>query len=152
MSSQIFFKLINLIIFIIPILSSDIINLNEDNFDKEVYKSNEIWIVEIYSEKCESCKSFEPKWNQLIKKINYLNIGRINVDEKKGINVANKLNALDNGIPSIKLIISQSETFDIMTGIEEPFPNANTLKKRIDKILKEKGKLSDLKNSNENEL
>ena len=68
MSSQIFFKLINLIIFIIPILSSDIINLNEDNFDKEVYKSNEIWIVEIYSEKCESCKSFEPKCNQLIKK------------------------------------------------------------------------------------
>ena len=59
---------------------------------------------------------------------------------------------MDNGIPSIKLIISQSEIFDIMTGIEEPFPNANTLKNIIDKILKEKGKLSDLKNSNENEL
>ena len=90
-------------------------------------------------------KSFETN-------LEYLNIGRINVDEKKGINIANKLNALDNGIPSIKLIISQSEIFDIMTRIEEPFPNANTLKKRIDKILKEKGKLSDLKNSNENEL
>ena len=39
-----------------------------------------------------------------------------------------------------------------MTGIEEPFPNSNTLKKRIDKILEEKGKLQDLKNNEKNEL
>ena len=152
MSSKIFFKLINLFIIIIPIFSSEIIYLNEDSFDKEVYSSNQVWLIEIFSEKCESCASFEPKWNQLIKKINYINIGRINVDEKKGINIANKLNALDNGIPSIKLIISQSEILDIMTGIEEPFPNSNTLKKRIDKILEEKGKLQDLKNNEKNEL
>ena len=152
MTIKIFFKLINLFIIIIPIFSSKIIYLNEDNFDKEVYSSNKVWLIEIFSEKCESCASFEPKWNQLTKKINYLNIGRINVDEKKGISVANKLNALDNGIPSIKLIISQSEILDIMTGIEEPFPNSNTLKTRIDKILEEKGKLQDLKNNEKNEL
>ena len=130
---------------IVPILSTEVIYLSEDNFEREVYSSNEIWLIEIYSEKCESCASFEPKWNQLIKKINYLNIGRINIDEEKGMNVATKLNALENGIPAIKLIISKDDIESIMTGVEEPFPSSKTLKKKIDKILENKGKLEDLK-------
>ncbi len=152
MSLKIFFKLINLFILIIPIFSSEIINLNEDNFDQEVYKSNEVWIIEIYSEKCESCKSFEPTWKQLIKNVEYLNIGRINVDEMKGINAANKINALENGIPAIKLIFSKENIEDIMTGIEEPLPNAKILKKRTIEILEKNGKYKNGNYINNEEL
>ena len=146
------FKIIYLLILFIPILSIEVTYLDEDNFDTKVYSSNEIWLIEIYSEKCESCASFEPKWKNLVKKINYLNIGRINVDEQKGMKVANKLNALENGIPAIKLIISKDEIFDIMTGIDEPFPNSITLKKKIETILEEKGKLQEIKNRSNEEL
>ena len=144
-------RFINFFILIISTFSANITYLNEDNFDKEMNISN-IWLIEIYSEKCESCKSFEESWKQLIKNMDSLNIGRINVDEIKGINLANKLNALENGIPAIKLIISKDDIADIMTGVEEPFPNSLTLKKRIDKILEEKGKLQEAKNRANEEL
>ncbi len=152
MSQKICFKIIYLLILFIPIFSTEIINLDEDNFDKEIYSSKEIWLIEIYSEKCESCASFAPKWKQLTKKMNYLNMGRINIDEQKGMSVAKKLNALQNGIPAIKLIISKDDIVDIMTGVEEPFPNSLTLKKRIDKILEEKGKLQEAKSRVSEEL
>ena len=143
MTIKINFKIISFFILFVSILNSNVTNLDEDNFDKIIGSSKESWLIEIFSERCESCRSFEPKWTQLIKKIDYLNIGRINIDEPKGMNLANKLNALENGIPAVKLIISKDDIHNIMTGTEEPFPNWKNLKKRIDKILKEKGILKD---------
>ena len=143
MTIKINFKIISFFILFVSILNSNVTNLDEDNFDKIIGSSKESWLIEIFSERCESCRSFEPKWTQLVKKIDYLNIGRINIDEPKGMNLANKLNALENGIPAIKLIISKDDIHNIMTGTEEPFPNWKNLKKRIDKILKEKGILKD---------
>ena len=143
MTIKINFKIISFFILFVSILNSNVTNLDEDNFDKIIGSSKESWLIEIFSERCESCKSFEPKWTQLVKKIDYLNIGRINIDEPKGMNLANKLNALENGIPAVKLIISKDDIHNIMTGTEEPFPNWKDLKKRIDIILKKKGILKD---------
>ena len=152
MLGKINLRFINFFILIICTLSTtDITYLDEDNFDKEI-NSSKIWLIEVYSEKCESCQSFESTWKQLIKDIDYLKIGRINVDEMKGIKVANKLNALENGIPAVKLIFSKDNIEDIMTGTEEPLPNAKILKKRIIKILEEKGKFKDGKYINNEEL
>ena len=143
MTIKINFEIISFFILFVSILNSNVTNLDEDNFDKIIGSSKESWLIEIFSERCESCRSFEPKWTQLVKKIDYLNIGRINIDEPKGMNLANKLNALENGIPAVKLIISKDDIHNIMTGTEDPFPNWKNLKKRIDKILKEKGILKD---------
>ena len=152
MLGKINLRFINFFILIICTLSTtDITYLDEDNFDKEI-NSSKIWLIEVYSEKCESCQSFESTWKQLIKDIDYLKIGRINVDEMKGIKVANKLNALENGIPAVKLIFSKDNIEDIMTGTEEPLPNDKILKKRIIKILEDKGKLKDGKYINNEEL
>ena len=151
MFTKINFRFINFIILIICAFSANITYLNEDNFDTEINTSN-TWLIEVYSEKCESCKSFESSWNQLIKNIDYLNIGRINVDEIKGINLANKLNALENGIPAVKLFFSKDNVEDIMNGTEEPLPNAKILKQRIIKILEDKGKFNNGKYINNEEL
>ena len=144
-------KFINFILLFICTISADITYLNEDNFDM-VINSSKVWLIEVYSEKCESCKSFESTWKQLIKNVEYLNIGRINVDEMKGINAANKINALENGIPAIKLIFSKENIEDIMTGIEEPLPNAKVLKKRIIEILEKNGKYKNGNYINNEEL
>ena len=151
MFTKINFSCINFFILIICAFSANVTYLDEDSFDKEINSSN-TWLIEIYSEKCESCKSFEASWKQLIKKIDYLNIGRINVDEIKGINLANKLNALENGIPAVKLMFSKDNIEDIMDGTEEPLPNAKILEKRIIKILEEKGKFKNGKYINNEEL
>ncbi len=141
MTIKINFEIISFFILFVSILNSNVTNLDEDNFDKIIGSSKESWLIEIFSERCESCRSFEPKWTQLVKKIDYLNIGRINIDEPKGMNLANKLNALENGIPCVRLNYGKDKTEDIMIGTEEPFPSAKTLQNRVDTILKKKGKL-----------
>ena len=44
-------------------------NLDEENYDKEVNLSKEIWLIEFYSEKCGTCQEFVPIWEELIKNI-----------------------------------------------------------------------------------
>ena len=143
MASKLSFKLINIIILLIPIICQNIINLDEDNYDNEIEASKDFWVIEFYSEKCESCRKFDSMWKILVKKIDYLKIGRINIDEPKGMALANKLNALENGIPAIKLIYKNEVNENIMTGDEDPFPRVKVLKKRIDEIVKSKGKLEE---------
>ena len=143
MASKLSFKLINIIILLIPIICQNIINLDEDNYDNEIEASKDFWVIEFYSEKCESCRKFDSMWKILVKKIDYLKIGRINIDEPKGMALANILNALENGIPAIKLIYKNEVNENIMTGDEDPFPRVKVLKKRIDEILKSKGKLEE---------
>ena len=135
--------LLHIFLLILSIKSLNYVNIDIDNYDNEVNLSNEIWLVEFYSEKCSTCKEFSSIWEKLIKKINYLKIGRVNIDEEKGMNLATKLNALANGIPCIRLDFGKNKYDDIMTGTEEPFPNERILKQRIDAIINEKGKLKD---------
>ena len=141
MSLKIFIRLLSFIVLISSVINLSVVKLDIDNYDNEVNLSKEIWLIEFYSGKCSTCKEFSSIWTQLIKDINYLKIGRVNIDEPKGINLATKLNALDNGIPCIRLNYGKDKNEDIMVGTEEPFPTAKTLKQRIDAILNKKGKL-----------
>ena len=135
------FRILNLILIISSIKNLNYVNLDIENFDNEVNLSKEIWLIEFYSEKCGTCKEFYPIWIELTKNINYLKIGRVNIDNEKGLNIASRLNALENGIPCVKLNYGKDKIEDIMIGTEDPLPNANMLKDRIDKVLNKKGKL-----------
>ena len=141
MSVKSAFKFLSMILLISSVINSDVLKLDIDNYDKEVNLSKEFWLIEFYSEKCSTCKEFSHVWNELVKSINYIRIGRVNIDEPKGINLATKLNALDNGIPCVRLNYGKDKNEDIMIGTEEPFPSAKTLKKRVDAIINTKGKL-----------
>ena len=135
------FKILNLLLIISSIKNLNYVNLDIENFDSEVNISKEIWLIEFFSEKCGTCKEFYPIWIELTKNVNYLKIGRVNIDNEKGLNIASRLNALENGIPSVKLNYGKDKIEDIMFGTEDPLPNANMLKDRIDKVLNKKGKL-----------
>jgi thiol-disulfide isomerase/thioredoxin len=135
------FKILNLLLIISSIKNLNYVNLDIENFDSEVNISKEIWLIEFFSEKCGTCKEFYPIWIELTKNINYLKIGRVNIDNEKGLNIASRLNALENGIPCVKLNYGKDKIEDIMVGTEDPLPNANMLKDRIDRVLNKKGKL-----------
>ena len=40
----------------------DVIELTDDNFDKLVLKSDDLWLVEFYAPWCGHCKSLAPQW------------------------------------------------------------------------------------------
>ena len=143
MSKNFSFIFFYIIILFSSIANLNVVNLDIENYENEINLSKEIYLVEFYSEKCSTCQEFSSIWDSLIKNINYIKIGRVNIDEQKGLNLAMKLNALDNGIPCIRLDFGNNNYEEIMIGTEEPFPNEKILKKRIDKILKEKGKMID---------
>ncbi|XP_006012215.1 protein disulfide-isomerase A6 [Latimeria chalumnae] len=40
----------------------DVIELTDDNFDKNVLNSEDVWLVEFYAPWCGHCKNLEPEW------------------------------------------------------------------------------------------
>ena len=141
MSIIYFYRIFTFIFLIEIITSSDYANLDIENFDNELDASKEFWLIEFYSEKCSTCQEFSSIWVKLTKQVKYLKIGRVNIDFPKGLNLATKIKALDNGIPCIRLYYGKNKFEDIMIGTEEPFPKPAKLKERIDNILSKKGRL-----------
>ena len=64
-------------------------------------------LLEFYSEMCGSCKAFTPKLEALHKKITAdkedLPVYKVNIDDKEGMELANQQNALEDGIPNLRV-------------------------------------------------
>ena len=64
-------------------------------------------LLEFYSEMCGSCKVFTPKLEALHKKIvadkEDLPVYKVNIDDKEGMELANQQNALEDGIPNLRV-------------------------------------------------
>ena len=142
------FKKIILLIFIISFnlfISVQIYKINIDNFTSTVIKSANIWIIEYYSEMCGTCQEFYETWNSLTKSFEGVKFGRVNIDDKKGMELAKQEKALENAIPAVRLIYGKNKYFNIMIGTEEPLPNVNELIKRIKKEINKVSKKNDKK-------
>ena len=78
-------------------------DLDDTNFDKEVLRDDQVWLVEIGSKMCGSCKQFEPTWQEVKERMKRINTGQVNIDEPNGMKIAQKLGALEKGIPHVML-------------------------------------------------
>lgn len=45
--------------------NSDVININDENFNKLVYDTQDIWVVEFYAHYCGHCKNFAPEYKRI---------------------------------------------------------------------------------------
>ena len=54
-------------------------------------------------------------------------IGRINIDKKEGLKLAQNVGVLDNGIPNIQLMKGKTQDITIMRGIDELFDEQKLL-------------------------
>ena len=64
-----FILLISLISLSLQFFSEDtsVIQLNKDNFDTEVLKSDSLWLILFYAPWCGHCKAFHPQFEKLAK-------------------------------------------------------------------------------------
>ena len=76
-------------------------------------QKKEAILLEFYSEMCGSCKAFTPKLEALHKKIvsdkEDLPVYKINIDDKDGMQLASKENALEDGIPNLRVYTVDGE-------------------------------------------
>ncbi len=104
-----------------------VVEIDVSNFDSTVVKSEFVWIIKLYSEMCGSCQEFQPTWEQFAQKnVNKYKLGQVNIDKKPGMDLANILNGLREGIPAIvifdkaftknhNLIFTEGATLDSLT-------------------------------------
>ena len=68
-------------------------DLDATNFEKEVLRDDQVWLVEIGSKMCGSCQQFEPTWQEVKKRMKRINTGQVNIDEPNGMKAAQRLGA-----------------------------------------------------------
>lgn len=108
-------------IYFCSVSSSDI---QPDNFDSDVVNDPKVWLVEFYSGMCGSCKEFSPVWNKLESSLKgSLLMGKINIDNKKGLVIAEKVGALEEGIPHLRFFINSGDALGFSLGIRTIYYN-----------------------------
>ena len=95
-----FILLISLIGISIQFFSKDtsVIQLNKDNFEKEVIKSDSLWLILFYAPWCGHCKAFHPQFEKLAKSTKGLfKIGAVNCEEERDLASKYKI----DGFPTV---------------------------------------------------
>ncbi|MCQ2816692.1 MAG: thioredoxin domain-containing protein, partial [archaeon] len=89
-----------------------------DNYENTVLNSGKPWVLHFASKKCESCQSFEPTWKTITEYAEGAEFGEVDMDDPKGVSLAEKLGVIDEAIPNIKYIANEQKIFSVMKGKE----------------------------------
>uniref|UniRef100_A0A224XCV9 protein disulfide-isomerase n=1 Tax=Panstrongylus lignarius TaxID=156445 RepID=A0A224XCV9_9HEMI len=116
--------------------TSDVIDLNENNFDKLVTKSDEIWIVEFYAPWCGHCQQFVPEFSKAATALKgVVKVGGVNADEQKPL--AGRFGV--RGFPTVKIFGTNKNKAEDYNGARTAQGLAdaaiNSLKNRINEKL-----------------
>ncbi len=61
-----------------------VIQLNKDNFENEVVKSDNLWLILFYAPWCGHCKAFHPQYEKLAKAVKgVFKIGAVNCQDER---------------------------------------------------------------------
>ena len=75
-----------------------VIQLNKDNFNKEVIESDDLWLILFYAPWCGHCKAFHPEFEKVAKAAGGLfKIGAVNCEDEKAIAKKQKI----DGYPTV---------------------------------------------------
>lgn len=115
------------------LLKVDAVRLHEitvDNFKEKVVDSHDPWIVEFYSGMCGGCQQFAPVFDEFAKNVKrkvHVHIGKVNIDEQQGLKLALKLNALEFGVPTIRIFANHDNVgTTIQGGMDTDLPDGVT--------------------------
>ena len=79
--------------------------IDQLNFEEKVLNSDKPWLLEFYSDMCGSCREFAPTFEQVASALSSseIQIGMVGIDQKEGMDLANALGILEEGIPNVRL-------------------------------------------------
>lgn len=97
--------------------SDDVVVLTSSNFKNQVLQgnSNLPWLVEFYAPWCGHCKSLQPEYKKLAKKLkNIVNIGAVDADNASNRGLAGKYQI--KGFPTLKVFYPDGKVVDYQGG------------------------------------
>jgi thioredoxin-like negative regulator of GroEL len=103
--------------------SGDVRVIDADNFDSLVVQSLETWVVEYYSPRCGTCAELAPLYAELARRHGArLHFGGVDIDTDAGMALAQRLDVLSEGVPSIKAYTSlgSQHGVTVFTGWQVP--------------------------------
>jgi hypothetical protein len=71
-----------------------VVEVTADNYEATITQSPYVWLVELSSKYCQSCKEFAPKWDELTRKHTSLHFAHVSIDTPAGKTLAKQLGAL----------------------------------------------------------
>lgn len=101
MTFNLYFLVILCLVFAMYYISA--IDLQADTFVETVVDSDKVWVVEFYSSMCGSCQEFAPIWKKVKGAFTNVEYGEVNIDQKPGMELAQRLGALEEGIPLVRV-------------------------------------------------
>ncbi|KAM3602841.1 uncharacterized protein V6R79_011783 [Siganus canaliculatus] len=95
----------------------DVVELTDDNFDKMVLESDEVWLVEFFAPWCGHCKNLEPEWAAAASAVKEQTKGKVRlgaVDATVHQGVSGRYGI--RGFPTIKIFRKGEEPEDYQGG------------------------------------
>mmetsp|Transcript_29579 Transcript_29579/g.65584 ORF Transcript_29579/g.65584 Transcript_29579/m.65584 type:complete len:145 (+) Transcript_29579:26-460(+) len=78
-------------------------DLDASSFTATVLEDDKVWLVEFYSSMCGGCTEFAPTWDRVAAALPGVKTGKINIDNKTGMKIAEDLGVLDDGVPHVRI-------------------------------------------------
>lgn len=77
---------------------------------EQITSSSQVGMIEFYSSMCGGCTEFAPTWTRIVDKVKpFIITGKINIDDKAGLKIAQELGVLDDGVPHIRIFSRKSD-------------------------------------------
>ncbi|XP_075057536.1 protein disulfide-isomerase A6 [Mixophyes fleayi] len=95
----------------------EVIELTDDNFDRQVLEGDDVWLVEFYAPWCGHCKNLEPEWAAAAAEVSEQTKGRVKlgaVDATVHQGLSSRYGI--RGFPSIKIFRKGEEPIDYEGG------------------------------------
>ena len=78
--------------------------LHKGNY-QEAIADDVVWLVEFQSGRCGTCRDFAPIWSKLVDAVGgKARFGVVDIDGAAGMELAKDLDALEDGIPSVRML------------------------------------------------